>query len=441
MPAPLMTIASSPDLPREADAVVIGGGIVGTCAAYFLARRGLSVALVEKGRIGAEQSSRNWGWCRQQNRDARELPMATESLSLWEDIAADLGEDLGFRRCGLLYLSDDDAELEGWARWRDFARTQGVTTHMLTAAEAARTRRGHRQALEGRRLFADRRHRRPVAGGAADCARRSETWRQRPSVLRRSRDRDRGRSGVGRGHGAGNDPYAQVVMAGGAWASSFCRQLGISFPQSAARSSVLSLMPRRRRSSSCPPYRGGFGHAQGRRRPDARGLGHGEPRSDAADLPLRSGFPSHVRAALASPVARGAAGLARRPREPEEMGARPADADGADPHPRPAALAAHPRHYARAGPSAAAGLVLLARPGHVGRLHRQHARRRSGHRSVRRAARLPSRRRLLGPRLRHRTGGRAPRRRSSERRQPSVEHRQYALARLRGSVRGKVSEF
>ena len=102
-------------MPTTADVVVIGGGIVGAFAAYYLARRGVRVALVEKGRIAAEQSSRNWGWCRQQNRDARELPIAMESLTLWERLASELGEGVGFQRCGLLYLSDDEAEIETWA--------------------------------------------------------------------------------------------------------------------------------------------------------------------------------------------------------------------------------------------------------------------------------------------------------------------------------------
>ncbi len=133
MPAPLFEIETSPALPDRADVVVIGGGIVGVSAAYYLARRGVTVALVEKGRIGAEQSSRNWGWCRQQNRDARELPMATESLTLWDRLAGEIGEDLGFRRCGLLYLSDDDAQLAAWAKWRDFAVGEGVVTHMLSS--------------------------------------------------------------------------------------------------------------------------------------------------------------------------------------------------------------------------------------------------------------------------------------------------------------------
>ena len=79
---PLRTIESSARPPARADVVVIGGGIIGVFTAYYLARRGLSVAVVEKGRIAAEQSSRNWGWCRQQNRDARELPMASKSLDL-----------------------------------------------------------------------------------------------------------------------------------------------------------------------------------------------------------------------------------------------------------------------------------------------------------------------------------------------------------------------
>lgn len=137
MSAPLLHIESSPSLPREADVVVIGGGVVGVFTSYYLARRGLNVALLEKGRVAAEQSSRNWGWCRQQNRDARELPLATKSLDLWERVAQETGEDTGFRRCGLLYLSNDENELAGWAQWRDFARTVGVTTHMLSSEEAS----------------------------------------------------------------------------------------------------------------------------------------------------------------------------------------------------------------------------------------------------------------------------------------------------------------
>ncbi|MGY2049713.1 NAD(P)/FAD-dependent oxidoreductase [Methylobacterium sp. JK268] len=243
MPAPLLTIESTPTLPEAAEVVVIGGGVVGTFTAYYLARRGVSVALVEKGRVGAEQSSRNWGWCRQQNRDARELPLATKSLDLWERLAVEIGEDPGFRRCGLLYLSNDEAEIARWARWRDFAAGVGVTTHMLDAAEAAERGGATGRSWKGGVFspsdgIADTSRAVPVvargvmkAGGSVHqmCAARGvETEGGRVSAVVTE---------------AGTIRTRTVVMAGGAWASSFCRQLGLRFPQSAVRSSILAVSP------------------------------------------------------------------------------------------------------------------------------------------------------------------------------------------------------
>ncbi|MGY4378885.1 cation diffusion facilitator CzcD-associated flavoprotein CzcO [Bradyrhizobium sp. i1.3.6] len=61
MSPPLTRINSDERLPAQVDVVVIGGGVIGVSAAYHLAKKGLSVALVEKGHVGGEQSSRNWG--------------------------------------------------------------------------------------------------------------------------------------------------------------------------------------------------------------------------------------------------------------------------------------------------------------------------------------------------------------------------------------------
>jgi len=61
-------VADNPVVPAEVDVVIIGGGIIGTSTGYELARQGVSVALVEKEFFAAEQSRRNWGWVRQQNR-------------------------------------------------------------------------------------------------------------------------------------------------------------------------------------------------------------------------------------------------------------------------------------------------------------------------------------------------------------------------------------
>ena len=57
--------------------------------------------------------------------------------STCERFAAESGEDTGFHRCGLLYLSNDEAELSRWASWGEFAKTAGVTTYMLDSKQAA----------------------------------------------------------------------------------------------------------------------------------------------------------------------------------------------------------------------------------------------------------------------------------------------------------------
>ena len=241
MPAPLTLVETSPGLPQAADAVVIGGGIVGVFAAYYLAQRGMNVALLEKGLVGAEQSSRNWGWCRQQNRDARELPMATKSLDLWERFAVETGENTGFRRCGLLYLSDSEAELATWARWGDFARTAGVTTHMLSAAEASERGRVTRRTWRGG-VFSPTDGIADPANAAPAVARallqRGATVHQRCAA--RGIETAGGRvCGVITEKGTIRTRIA--IMAGGAWASSFCRQLGLRFPQASVRQTILAV--------------------------------------------------------------------------------------------------------------------------------------------------------------------------------------------------------
>jgi glycine/D-amino acid oxidase-like deaminating enzyme len=46
----------------DADVVVVGAGIVGCASAYYLARRGVRVVVVERGALPGEQSRKNWGF-------------------------------------------------------------------------------------------------------------------------------------------------------------------------------------------------------------------------------------------------------------------------------------------------------------------------------------------------------------------------------------------
>ena len=214
MSPPLTRINSDERLPAQADVVVIGGGVIGVSAAYHLAKKGLSVALVEKGHVGGEQSSRNWGWCRQQGRARAEIPLAREALRLWEDMQNDAGVDAGFRRTGVLFLTKNPDELPAWERWAAIARE---TAGSLDGAVAGRGRRAHARQCRcmGRRpAHAERRARRAVDGRAGARDRRAQARRHHSSGLRRARAGDAGRTGERRRHREGHHSHA-VGAAGG----------------------------------------------------------------------------------------------------------------------------------------------------------------------------------------------------------------------------------
>src|SRR5262249_61199369 len=110
-------VCSDETLPTRVDVVIIGGGIIGTSTALFLAQRGVSVALCEKGQIACEQSSRNWGWCRKMVRDPRELPLAIESLRLWQGMNEMGAAETGFRSARLIYLARNPADVAHPQSW------------------------------------------------------------------------------------------------------------------------------------------------------------------------------------------------------------------------------------------------------------------------------------------------------------------------------------
>ncbi len=123
-----------PDLPESADVVIVGAGIAGISAAWFLHQAGLRVTVCEKGVVAGEQSGRNWGWIRQQGRDQAELPIMIESMRLWQDIAEVVDIDIGYRRNGSLYLSENDAELARHERFMSFAPAYGLSTEYVNRA-------------------------------------------------------------------------------------------------------------------------------------------------------------------------------------------------------------------------------------------------------------------------------------------------------------------
>lgn len=231
-------------LPDDADCVVIGGGVIGICAAIYLARKGRRVVVLEKGRVAAEQSSRNWGWIRTQGRDRAEIPISLEARHLWRALDQACGGRLGVATVGVSYLARSDADMARYAAWLEVARGfDGLDSRLLDAGEV-------RAMLPG------------TAGdwvGALHTASdmKGEPWQAVPELARlavaegvtiregcavRCLDMAAGRvAGVvtERGRIAAPD----VVLAAGAWSALFLGNHGVSLPQLSVRATVLATQP------------------------------------------------------------------------------------------------------------------------------------------------------------------------------------------------------
>lgn len=230
--------------PAQADIIVIGGGVIGVCAALYAARAGHRVVLLEKGRIAAEQSSRNWGWIRQQGRDPDELPIMVEAHRLWNELSAQTNVDIGLRQTGTTYLATTDAHMKGYADWLPAAQANGLDSKILSAREvAAQFPQMQIAGFKGALVTPSDLRAEPwvaVPALAAIAAREGVHIVENCAV--RVLEIAAGRV-VGVATEAGRISAPEVVLAGGAWSSLFLRNHGINIPQLSVRENVAATEP------------------------------------------------------------------------------------------------------------------------------------------------------------------------------------------------------
>jgi glycine/D-amino acid oxidase-like deaminating enzyme len=243
MSPPVDLVRSDPELPERVRVVVIGGGIIGVATALFLAEKGLSVALCEKGRIGGEQSSRNWGWCRTMGRDLSEIPLAMESLRLWRGMNERTGRETGYRQAGIMYLCETEKEVAVQEAWLDQAKLYQVEARLLRAQEleaampgaSAKFVAGLHTPTDGR---AEPAHAAPAIAEAA----RDHGARIFTDCAVRGIDLHNGRL-VGVITERGRIRCDAAVLAGGAWSRLFAGNAGLDLPQLKVLGSVFRSEP------------------------------------------------------------------------------------------------------------------------------------------------------------------------------------------------------
>ncbi len=227
----------------QADVVIIGGGIVGCSAAYYLAQQNVKTILVEKGKIGGEQSSRAWGFVRIQGRDRAETPLMVEANRIWQGLSEELEADIEWVQGGNLALANDDKRLGELEDWLKIADEFDVDTRLLTRREVEDLIPGIQGPFIGGMNTPIDGHAEP--GKATDAFAKAASDQGadiRDYTIAEGIDITNGAvTGVITNRGEIRTPI--VINAAGAYAAKIGRMVGLSLPQRVVRATVAETTP------------------------------------------------------------------------------------------------------------------------------------------------------------------------------------------------------
>jgi len=111
----------------SADAVVVGGGVVGCSIAYHLARRGAKVVVVERDALGSQSTGRCAGGVRRQFSASANVVMQQLSMQLLAGLEAETGVDPEFRHIGYLFVLTSEGQVEDFHRLLPMWHETGVS--------------------------------------------------------------------------------------------------------------------------------------------------------------------------------------------------------------------------------------------------------------------------------------------------------------------------
>src|ERR1700742_1550336 len=123
-------------LPESASVVIVGGGVMGTSAAFHLAEAGVDVVLIERGQLGGGSTSRAAGGVRAQFSDALNIQIAQRSLDAFSAFATRPGWEIDLKRSGYLFVLSREAGVAEFEASVALQNAHGVPSRVLTADEA-----------------------------------------------------------------------------------------------------------------------------------------------------------------------------------------------------------------------------------------------------------------------------------------------------------------
>jgi sarcosine oxidase subunit beta len=125
-----------PPLPDSAAVVIVGGGVIGTSAAFHLAEAGVEVVLVERDQLGSGSTCRAAGGVRTQFSDRLNVEIAKRSMEAFRDFGRRPGWEIDLRQVGYLFVLSRESDVEAFEASVALQTELGLETRIVTAAQA-----------------------------------------------------------------------------------------------------------------------------------------------------------------------------------------------------------------------------------------------------------------------------------------------------------------
>jgi glycine oxidase len=235
---------------RVHDVAIVGGGVIGLTTAYYLAKDGVRVAVVDKGELGQEASWAGAGIVSPGNPKRATSPLGrlkAFSANLYPELSAELREqtgiDNGYRRCGSLELrcSADELEKRRVESVVQEGRGEGLTCDVLDDKQLFALERRLNYDLPGAICFPDVaqvRNPRHVKALVAACANHNVAFYRSSHV--HDFESEGGRVTALR-CAEETIHAARVLLAAGAWSGGLGRTLGLELPVRPIRGQIVLL--------------------------------------------------------------------------------------------------------------------------------------------------------------------------------------------------------
>jgi sarcosine oxidase subunit beta len=115
--------------------VIVGGGVIGTSAAFHLAEAGADVVLIERAALGSGSTSKAAGGVRTQFSDVLNIEIAKRSLDAFRDFGRRPGWEIDLKQVGYLFVLARPSDVEEFARSVALQNQLGLDSRILTAGE------------------------------------------------------------------------------------------------------------------------------------------------------------------------------------------------------------------------------------------------------------------------------------------------------------------